>query len=313
VPDISIVTPVLNQVKYIEKCILSVASLGAKMEHIIIDGGSTDGTLDIIEKHKNKLAYFSSEKDNGQSDAINKGLQHCTGKLFNWLNADDTLKPNSLSTISKLLCEQTDVIIGGCRHVNLEKKTEETGTARVWNSLEKTLGNYSMGQPSVFYRTAIVKQLGGLKTELHYCMDMELWFRYLLLFGQQRIKTTNDILSTFLVHSDSKSENKKQQMRKEKYGVYHALFTETDVPEILQNFFTNYPIPRSVNLSFCNLLNYKETMAFFSWHLMQSAYEKKQISLCRAYFNIVNNGPVLSTSKRVEWLARITIAEKLKK
>ena len=103
-PKISIVMPSYNQAQFIERCILSVINQDyANTELIIIDGGSKDGTVDIIQKYKNKITLWISEKDRGQSDALNKGFKHCKGEIFGWLNSDDIYLPNTFKFIIEAL------------------------------------------------------------------------------------------------------------------------------------------------------------------------------------------------------------------
>ena len=101
-PKITLVTPCFNSAKYIEQTILSIIKQDYEnLEYIIIDGGSTDGTVEIIQKYEDKIAYWVSEPDNGQSEAINKGIAKATGDIFNWVNADDYLESNALSQVAK--------------------------------------------------------------------------------------------------------------------------------------------------------------------------------------------------------------------
>jgi glycosyltransferase involved in cell wall biosynthesis len=101
-PKISIVIPSYNQGKYLEETILSVINQNyPNLEYVIIDDGSTDNSVEIIKKYEKYLTYWVSEKDNGQSDAINKGLKKCTGEIFNWLNSDDYLETNALFKIAE--------------------------------------------------------------------------------------------------------------------------------------------------------------------------------------------------------------------
>ena len=105
-PRISIVTPSFNQGKYIEQTIQSVLSQNyPNLEYIIIDGGSTDGTVEIIKKYEQQLTYWISEPDKGQTDAINKGFAKCTGEIFNWINSDDYYSPNSLHIVAEVFSE----------------------------------------------------------------------------------------------------------------------------------------------------------------------------------------------------------------
>lgn len=311
-PEFSIITPVLNQASTIEKCIESVAAQNVDVEHIIIDGGSTDGTVDIIRKHEDKLAFWVSEPDRGQSHAINKGLERATGTWFNWLNGDDQLIENALQTVLEKVKSNTEVVIGKCRHINQKGETVAEGSARIWESVEATLGNYSMGQPSVFYRTENVKQLDGLNENLHLCLDMDLWFRLLLKFGQGGIQITNVTLSEFLVHENAKSSSQADKMKAEKYGVYHALLSNFELPKVLSEFLSDYPIPDSVSYDLSKCLNQEELLANFSWHLMLDAYQNQETEKCQKYFNFVKNSSRLTKTELLKWQARLASAKILK-
>src|SRR5690606_31772171 len=118
-PKISIVTPSYNQGQFIEETILSILNQNyPNLEYIIIDGGSTDNTVEIIKKYEDRITYWVSEKDNGQADAINKGLEQCTGEIFNWINSDDYLAKKSLYSIAiaSIYNDNAKIIAGGCTH-----------------------------------------------------------------------------------------------------------------------------------------------------------------------------------------------------
>ncbi len=111
-PKISIITPCFNAVNYIEQTILSIIEQNYdNLEYIIIDGGSTDGTVDIIRKYEDKLAYWISEPDQGQSDAINKGIAKATGDIFNWINADDYLEADALTRVAEAFREKYQITL----------------------------------------------------------------------------------------------------------------------------------------------------------------------------------------------------------
>jgi glycosyltransferase involved in cell wall biosynthesis len=309
--DFSIITPVLNQVSHIETCILSVLEQDCDVQYIIMDGGSTDGTVDIIRKYENRISYWKSEPDTGQSDAINKGLDLAHGTFFNWLNADDRLTTNALKAILDVAEEETQVVIGKCEHIDEKGSSVAVGSARIWDSVEATLGNYSMGQPSLFYKTSVVKELGGLNKSLHYCMDMDLWFRFLTKFGQDNIAQTESVLSQFLVHSDSKSVDFKNEMSNEKYGIYKVLLSQFEQPEVLQEFLSEFSLPDVNSKSYQSNLNRDVLLANFCWHLMIEAYQKGEIERCKAFYDIVKNGNRLSASETLKWNARFASAKLL--
>lgn len=242
-PRITIVTPSLNQGKFIEETILSVLEQDyPNLEYIIIDGGSTDQTLDVIKKYQDRITYWVSEKDSGQSEAINKGLERATGNIFNWLNADDVLEPDTLRQVAlEYATKNADVIIGWCRHFS--DKTKETlalGKTKFQYRVEKTLAYYSMGQPAHFYDADVVRDLGGVDLSLHYAMDMDLWFRYLLKHGQKRIVEIDNILAHFRLHEHSKTNKDNLEFKRERIAIYRSLLKDADVPEYLSNYFKRF-------------------------------------------------------------------------
>jgi len=304
-PDFTIITPVLNQVQHIEKCILSVLEQSGDVQYIIIDGGSTDGTVDVIRKYEKRVSYWVSEPDSGQSDAINKGLKLANGTFFNWLNADDQLTPNALINVLEVASEETQVVVGKCEHIDENENQIAVGGARIWDSVEATLGNYSMGQPSVFYKTSLIKELNGLNENLHYCMDMDLWFRFLITNGQGSISEIDETLSRFLVHSDSKSVASANDMRDEKYGIFRALFKQFQVPIILESFLSNYQIPNVNESIYVSNMDQEVLLANFCWHLLLEAYEKGEMEKCTALHKIVTRGNRLTAGEKVMWRTRL--------
>jgi glycosyltransferase involved in cell wall biosynthesis len=304
-PDFTIVTPVLNQVQHIEKCILSVLEQDCDVQYIIIDGGSTDGTVDIIRKYESRISFWVSEPDSGQSHAINKGLKLAKGTFFNWLNADDQLTPNALKSVLEIASEETQVIIGKCEHIDENGNQVAVGGAKIWDSLEATLGNYSMGQPSVFHKTSLVKELNGMNENLHFCMDMDLWFRFLITNGQENISEIDETLSLFLVHSGSKSVESANDMRDEKYGVFRLLFKKFEIPSVLEIFFSNYPTPNIDEESYVGNLNQEVLLANFCWHLLIEAYDKVEMEKCEALYKIVMRGNRFTEGEKLIWRTRL--------
>lgn len=307
-PDFSIITPVLNQASTIEATIISVSKQDVDVEHIIIDGGSTDGTVEIIKKHQNKLAHWVSQPDSGQPEAINKGLALAKGKFFNWLNADDRLTLSSLSHVQSLIAAENHVVIGKCQHLDTVGNVLDVGSAKVWPTAEATLGNYSMGQPSVFYRTDIVQDLAGLNENLHLCMDMDLWLRYMLKYGIKNIETTEEVLSEFLVHSYSKSESQAELMKAEKYGVYKALLSEDSGCVAVDEFLNQFQVPENVDYDISSL-DKAELLSNFAWHLLVDAYQNRELDKAKALFETVKKGSRLTTKEQLEWKARLASAK----
>ena len=180
-PLISIVTPSLNQGAYIESNIKSVLNQGyPNFEHIIIDGGSTDDTIEILEKYHHLI--WISEKDSGQSEAINKGFRRTKGNIIGWLNSDDCYEPDVFFTVVKELSRPQGkyVIFGDCNVI--DEKGERIGYCKGRfpdpDNLMKYWGrDYTIPQPSVFFYRDVFQDIGYLDEGLHYAMDYDYWLR----------------------------------------------------------------------------------------------------------------------------------------
>lgn len=206
---ISIVTPSYNQAHFLEQTIQSVLSQNYEnLQYIIIDGGSTDGSVEIIEKYSRYLDYWNSEPDSGQSEAINKGLWRCNGEVFNWINSDDILAEGCLDFVAKAFANPAIDIVGGSYELFYNNDIHN-GKLIKYNSLKEiyhTIGNTLMHQPSTFIRMNKIREIGFINQSLKYIMDQDLWIRYLSAFGQENIQITDKVLAHFRVHSNSKTE-----------------------------------------------------------------------------------------------------------
>lgn len=207
-PKISIVTPSYNQGEYIEETILSVINQNyPNLEYIIIDGGSTDNTIDIIKKYEKHITYWVSEPDRGQSHAINKGLEKCTGDVFNWLNSDDYYEPEALFKVGEAFTNSDTYVLAG-RERRINEQGQEVGISRgttIMSDLSETIGKCHIDQPSTFFRLSTLKPLLPLDDTFHYLMDGEMWLRYLLYWGQDQVEKTDTVLVNFRLHESSKT------------------------------------------------------------------------------------------------------------
>ena len=208
-PLISIVIPSFNQGKYIEQTIVSIIEQSyKKVEIIIIDAASTDETVAVIKKYEQYISYWVSEPDRGQSHAINKGLEKCTGEVFNWINSDDYLEPGALQNIANLFGENNDVqvVCGFTRcFFDEDNSTSHEYSMGVKPTVAETISLVEMNQPGSFYRTNIVKEFGGVNESLRYVFDDELWFRFLCKYGIENICVTDKRFAHFRLHGSSKS------------------------------------------------------------------------------------------------------------
>lgn len=225
-PKISIVTPSFNQAQFIEQTIDSVLSQGYKnLEYIIIDGGSSDNSVEIIRKYEKHLKYWVSEPDRGQSHAINKGLKHCNGDVFNWLNSDDYYTPNSLQLIGEYFKNPDVKVLTAKSNLfgNNVKSYTSGGTWVFENNLAKTIGWARIDQPETFFRLPMIQSLGMLNEKLHYLMDRDLWIRYLLKYGLDGIFKTNDVVVNFRLHEASKTVSQSDNFNKERNSYYYTM------------------------------------------------------------------------------------------
>ncbi len=220
---ISIVTPSYNQAQYLEQTIDSVLSQGYNnLEYIIIDGGSTDGSVEIIKKYEKHLAWWISEKDNGQSHAINKGLSKISGEVFNWLNSDDYYENEALKTVSEYFKDpQVNCVAARSNLFNTSGFVRVTNGTDVYeDNLAKTIGMARIDQPETFFRVSILEEIGYLNESLHFTMDREFWIRYLLRFGLGGIEKANDVVVNFRLHEQSKTTSSQSEFVKDHHAIY---------------------------------------------------------------------------------------------
>lgn len=221
-PKISIITPSFNQGQFIEQTIQSVLSQNySNLEYIVMDGGSTDNTVEILKKYEGKLKWFS-EKDKGQSDAINKGFKMATGDIIAWINSDDYYLPGTLQKVSKYfdLHKDTKWITGNYEIVDENGKQIQSYVRKYKNILRSLpfrntlyIANY-INQPSTFWRRSLLQEVGYVNENYHFCMDYDLWLRFMKISSPAIINTP---LSAFRIHSTSKGKNQYiKQFKEEK-------------------------------------------------------------------------------------------------
>jgi glycosyltransferase involved in cell wall biosynthesis len=181
-PRISIITPSYQQAAFLEQTILSVLSQNyANLEYMLIDGGSSDGSVDVIEKYEDRLAYWVSEKDQGQADAINKGLQKATGEFIGWINSDDYYLPGTLVQVAETFQQnpQAGLIYGDVLAVDSEDRPINLMRYQNWTAAD-LLQFRMIGQSSVFFRRSTLEKSGLLERRYHYLLDHQLWLRMAL-------------------------------------------------------------------------------------------------------------------------------------
>lgn len=214
-PRITVVTPSFNQGKYIEETILSVRNQGyPRLEHIIIDGGSTDETIEVVNRHRDSIAQFVSEKDNGQSDAINKGFARSSGDILTWLNSDDMLAPGALAAAALALGQSgSDMVAGECQIYRDGKLAQRHLTACENGPLPLEdlvdLENCWMAgqffyQPEVLFTRELWEKAGAhVRNDLRYSMDYELWLRF--AHAGARLHVLGRPIAHFRAHDEQKT------------------------------------------------------------------------------------------------------------
>lgn len=203
-PKISIVTPSYNQAQFLERTILSVLNQNyPNLEYIIIDGGSADKSVEIIKKYEKYLAYWVSEKDRGQADAINKGFAVSKGEILCWLNSDDTFLPGALKKADEFFKSHYDVgMVYGMAHlIDETDNIIDDYPTESFNYKKLAMFNF-ICQPSAFFKKDAYYAVGGIDIELHFACDYDLWIRIVDKF---KIEYLPDFLATFRLHEESKS------------------------------------------------------------------------------------------------------------
>ena len=229
-PTVSIVTPALNQGDYISACLESVQAAatvaGVPVEHLVVDGGSTDQTLEILAKQS--LARLVSENDDGQTDAINKGLRQTSGEIVSYLCADDLLEPEALRLVLGAFAgdPDADAVYGDAYF--LESGWKRRKVAGEFSPARLRRGNFLL-QPAVFLRRRVFETFGLFDPSLKFCMDHEFWLR---ISEKTRWVYIPSPLASSRLHSDAKTwrqlpeawdEARKMQAR---YGIYWRPFRD---------------------------------------------------------------------------------------
>jgi glycosyltransferase involved in cell wall biosynthesis len=208
-PLVSIITPSFNQAAYLEETINSVLSQdylqkGGQVEYILVDGGSTDGSLEIIQRYAGRLAWWVSEPDGGQTDALNKGFAHAHGQILAWLNSDDTYLPNAVSEAVATLQNhpESGMVYGDANLVDERGQVLGRFPARQTDYRRLRRGYVHIPQQAAFFRRSLWQQVGPLDPSFYFAMDYDLWVRLARLAP---LHYTPRLWANFRLHASGKS------------------------------------------------------------------------------------------------------------
>jgi glycosyltransferase involved in cell wall biosynthesis len=215
-PRISVITPSFNQGEFLEMTIRSVLCQGyPNLEYIVIDGGSSDESLSIIRKYESRLSWWVSERDRGQSHAINKGLARASGDILCWLNSDDYYLPGTLALVGRTLAAESGdrALVGHVLKVYTDGREAVTlpGSYEGRRRLLEIWKPYQMHQAAIFWRRELTEQIGLLREDLHLIMDFDYWAR---ISRQADFVNVDRILAGCHYHAAAKTGDD--------YAEYHA-------------------------------------------------------------------------------------------
>jgi len=236
-PLVSIITPSYNQGQFLEQTILSVLNqVYPHIEYFVMDGGSTDSSLEVINKYANCLAYWESKPDRGQAHAINKGLKRAEGELLGWLNSDDILFPDTVSRVVATFARQDEVDVVYGRLVRIDREGDPVPTPtlpkdRVEFNRHNLIGECVVNQPGAFWHRWIMEKVGFLNEKLDYALDYEYWVRIILAGG--KFKKLPNPVAEFRLSSGSKTVGQTSNMAREHLGVIDHFMAQPDLPEKL--------------------------------------------------------------------------------
>lgn len=231
-PLFSIITPSYNQAEFLEETLRSVLEQDyPNLEVLVADGGSKDGSVEIIRRYQHRLAWWVSEKDNGQAEAINKGFARARGEYVGWVNSDDLLMPGALRRAAEALAANPELsmVFGDVISIDEHGQTINVMRYGEWG-LDELMTFHIIGQPGVFFRRAALEQAGYLDLNYHFLLDHQLWLRLAQKGGMAYIP---EALAKARFHSQAKNVAQAARFGEEAYRIAEWMAVEPGLAERL--------------------------------------------------------------------------------
>jgi len=266
-PLVSVITPSYNQGQFIEETILSIQNQSYKnIEHIVVDGKSTDETLTILEKYSTTVTWIS-EQDTGQTNAINKGLIKSHGEILAYLNSDDLYLPDTIKTVVDFFTDHPEInmVYGDIIHIDKESKemeTIKTGTI----SFEKYLtGILYLPQPTVFFRRRVLEKIGYFDEILHVAMDLDYWIRIFIRFKAAYIPV---ILAKARIYPEAKSSAASKKYLEERLYILEKTFSDS---QRNVSIFGSAEKAEKIKKKSCGFVYFYGGMEYHDWRQLPTA------------------------------------------
>lgn len=229
-PRVSIVTPSFNQVQFLEQTIQSVLSQGyPNLEYMVVDGGSKDGSVEIIRKYEAQISWWVSEADHGQSEACNKGWNRATGEIIGWLNSDDVLLPGAIDKMVKTFQQNPEMglIYGDVLSMDADGNVFNIMRFDDWG-LDDLMKFNIISQPGVFMRREILEKAGYLDGEMHFLQDHHLWLKMVQLAPMHYLRET---IAAARYHAAAKNVGAGARYGKDAYKIVEWMQTQPELAE----------------------------------------------------------------------------------
>lgn len=294
-PRISIITPSFQQGAYLEKTIQSVLNQQyPNLEYLIFDGASSDQTLSILEKYDTEIDFWVSEPDNGQSHAINKGLQKATGEIVTWLNSDDQFTEGTLTKIGHYFSKNPEIYLVHGATLLFGEKISETKRSAPTKDLEILyLACLPYPQPSAFFRREAIEKFGFLSPNLHYGMDYDFFVQIALNYQIEKLEGT---FSKYLMHPSSKSVSQNSGFAKDYAQIFSKIlrsFSATHTQELIREM-TNLELYHKADDTYQVSKKYTKSELYkaFLYNLkyqLSFYYEDLDLETCRKITNFLKD------------------------